>query len=102
MTKSETLQNPSKPAARHETDFDLWLACWTQEEIAEAVGVPRQTVDRVLPKTEDVQKWAKPAARLCQHDMDVRHEITFENGLCGPTGQRVGVDYGGTEPKERA
>ena len=31
-------------AARDRRIFDLWLACWTQAEIAEAVDAPQQTV----------------------------------------------------------
>ncbi|KKM80927.1 hypothetical protein LCGC14_1334960 [marine sediment metagenome] len=32
---------------------DLWLACYTQQEIAEAVGVPQQTVQGFIPKKDN-------------------------------------------------
>lgn len=51
-------------AARDKRIFDMWLACHTQEEIAEAVGASQSDVDRVLPKTADFPNWVKsnPAA----------------------------------------
>lgn len=48
--------------ARDKTIFDLWLACHTQEEIAEAVGCPRTTVEEVLTKTAVLPESSKPAA----------------------------------------
>ncbi|PKN24112.1 MAG: hypothetical protein CVU64_22905 [Deltaproteobacteria bacterium HGW-Deltaproteobacteria-21] len=42
--------------------FDLWLACHTQEEIAEICGCERSTVDHALRETADLPKSAKPAA----------------------------------------
>lgn len=47
---------------RKERIFGMWLACHTQEEIAEAVGVPRQTLDGLLPKMEELPNSAKVAA----------------------------------------
>lgn len=35
-------------AANHETDFELWLAGWTQQEIADAVGSKVQAVNESL------------------------------------------------------
>ena len=32
----------------NETIFDLWMACYTQEQIADTTGVPQQTVTRKL------------------------------------------------------
>jgi biotin operon repressor len=32
--------------------FNLWLACYTQEEIAEATGITRTGVERVLTQIE--------------------------------------------------
>lgn len=48
--------------ARDKRIFELWLACWTQEEIAEAVGVPRTTVEEVLTKSAELPESSKPAA----------------------------------------
>ena len=49
-------------AERDKRIFDLWLACWTQEQIAEEVGAPRQIVQEILPKMAELPKSAKPAA----------------------------------------
>jgi len=47
--------------ARNKRIFDLWLACYTQEEIAEIVGWPRRTITRWLsfgqnPESEEMAK----------------------------------------------
>lgn len=34
--------------SRNKRIFDLWLACWTQQEIADELGCPRKTVDDVI------------------------------------------------------
>lgn len=39
--------------------FEMWLACYTQEEIGEMVGIPQQTLAdqlKELPKMENLQK----------------------------------------------
>lgn len=52
--------------------FDLWLACWTQEEIAEAVGVEKQRVGEVIcPDLASLPKADKAAAEHAV-DFDVR------------------------------
>ena len=48
--------------------LDLWLACWTSDEIATEVGLTRQAVDAVLQKTADLPEVAKHA------DFDTPHE----------------------------
>ena len=35
---------PLRTPARRERAFDLWLSCHTQDEVAEALYMPRQTV----------------------------------------------------------
>jgi hypothetical protein len=40
----------------------MCLACYTQDEIAAAVGLTHQAVDAVLQKTADLPEIAKPAA----------------------------------------
>src|SRR6516164_4721822 len=40
--------------------FSLWLACHTEEQIAEAVGMPRDTVHSVLLKYGDFRFSTKP------------------------------------------
>jgi hypothetical protein len=47
--------------ARDKRIRELWMACWTQGEIAEAVDAPRESVRDVLAKLEDVQNSPKPA-----------------------------------------
>lgn len=42
--------------------FDLWLACCTQEEIAEECGCERSAVDHVLRETAKLPDGAKPPA----------------------------------------
>ena len=36
--------------ARNKRIFDLWMACYTQEEIAEREGVKQQAIDQILQK----------------------------------------------------
>ena len=56
--------------ARDKRIFELWLACFTQEEIAAEVGCDRHNVDNLLRKSADVPKTQNPAA-LHQADFDV-------------------------------
>lgn len=49
--------------ARNKRIFEMWLACYTQEEIAEAVGVTDQTVANVISlKTANLPELEKAAA----------------------------------------
>ena len=62
----------------------MWLACHTQQEIADAVGAPRQTItDQLdeLPKLEELPKSAKLSAL---------HEDAAEPEA--GRGERLGVD----------
>jgi hypothetical protein len=52
--------------------FSLWLACHTQEEIAEEVGVPQRTVADVLAESAELPDSLKPIAD---------HLIDFEVSL---------------------
>jgi transcriptional regulator with XRE-family HTH domain len=45
-------------AARDKRIFELWLACRTQEEIAEQEGITKETVSQIIP---DLQKSDKPS-----------------------------------------
>lgn len=47
---------------RNQRIFDLWLACWTQEAIAEDVGESIGKVNEVCRKSEELQKSDKSAA----------------------------------------
>ncbi|MCH8313945.1 MAG: hypothetical protein IID17_13275 [Nitrospinae bacterium] len=42
--------------------FALWLACYTQEEIAGMMDCERSTVDHVLRESAELPKSAKPYA----------------------------------------
>ena len=48
--------------ARDKRIFDLWLACWTVEEIAADVGVHKDTVSEVCRKTAELPKSDKSSA----------------------------------------
>lgn len=48
--------------ARDKRIFDLWLACWTFDEIANDVGVTKETVSTVCQKMAELPKSDKPAA----------------------------------------
>jgi hypothetical protein len=39
---------------------DLWFACATQEQIAEAVGMPRTTIEGILTESEKFRFPSKP------------------------------------------
>jgi hypothetical protein len=39
LWRTATARKITSPEARDKRIFDLWLACWTQEEIAEMVGM---------------------------------------------------------------
>ena len=41
---------------------DMWLACHTQEEIAEAENIPRSTVETILTESANLPESSKPAA----------------------------------------
>jgi hypothetical protein len=56
--------------ARNTRTFELWLACYTQEEIAETIGVTKETVSEIISqKTADLPESDKPHA-LHQVDFD--------------------------------
>lgn len=75
--------------------FELWLACHTQEEIAEAVGCSRQTVDIVLPKMDKCLELAKPA--------HLHQDEAFEPPIYNVWRQKSKSDdvkhFGNTEPR---
>ncbi len=49
--------------ARDKQIFDMWLACHTQQEIADTVGCTKETVSEIVcQKTEKLQKSDKPSA----------------------------------------
>jgi hypothetical protein len=47
----------------------MWLACYTQQEIADAEGMDHSAVSRILCEVAELPKSTKPAAN---------HEIDFD------------------------
>ena len=56
--------------ARNRRIFEMWLACYTQQEIADAVGIPRKTVDDTFGEFGDVSKLAKSDQSAAEHATD--------------------------------
>jgi len=46
--------------ARDKRIFELWMACWTQDAIAEAEGVSQKEVSLVLEEMAELPKGIKP------------------------------------------
>ena len=61
--------------ARNRRIFEMWMACHTQDQIAEAVGCSRQNVDRVLPEMASLPKLAKSDAAAADHATDFEPPI---------------------------
>ena len=58
--------------ARNKRIFDLWLACWTQEEIAERENVDQKTVDNIVSGImEELPKFLKVLADHADPDFQV-------------------------------
>ena len=56
--------------ARNKRIFDMWLACYTQQEIAEAIGIPRKTVDDTFGESGEIAKLAKTDQLSAEHATD--------------------------------
>jgi len=79
--------------ARDKRIFDLWLACHTQEEIADRLDCDRYDVDNFLRKSADLPEYAKPAAN---------HQIDFEPPLYNvwqPNERTDPVHFGDSDPR---
>ena len=55
---------------RRERIFDLWLACWTQQAIAEEVGVDQDTVSAELQDLRKMETLPKSVKSAIQHADD--------------------------------
>ncbi len=56
--------------ARDRKIFDLWLACWTQQEIATEVGCSAGEVSAITSETADLPKLTKPDRASAEHAVD--------------------------------
>jgi hypothetical protein len=50
--------------------FDLWMQCWTQEQIAEAVGITREAITKILVEMAGLPKLPKTAQAAAEHATD--------------------------------
>jgi hypothetical protein len=57
-------------AARDRRIFDLWLACWTNEEIGEACGCDEKTVRSVIGETAGLPNLRQPDRAAAEHAVD--------------------------------
>lgn len=57
-------------AKRDTKIFDLWLACHTQQEIADAVGCPRKTIDDQIASFGETVPRNQSAKSLAEHATD--------------------------------
>jgi len=59
-------------AARNKRIFDLWLACWTQQEIADDVGMTRATLstDESFAEIGNIAKLSKTDQSAADHATD--------------------------------
>jgi DNA-binding XRE family transcriptional regulator len=55
---------------RKQRIFDLWLAGWTQQEIADAVGVPRQSLDETFAENGNIANLGKSQQSAADHATD--------------------------------
>jgi hypothetical protein len=51
--------------------FNLWLACYTQEEITEKEGLTQQAVDEIIQKMAELPEFVKSPAALHQVDFEI-------------------------------
>jgi hypothetical protein len=56
--------------ARNQRIFNLWLACWSLEEIAEREGLTKQAVDLIRQETAELPKLDKPSRASADHATD--------------------------------
>jgi predicted transcriptional regulator len=64
-------------AKRDRRIFSQWLACYTQEEIAEKEGMPQETVRNIVAEFSQIGSLADSAKLAALHQVDF--EIPFTN-----------------------
>ena len=58
--------------ARNQRIFEKWLACWTQEEIAEAENLTQRAVSDVIEEVATLPKLLKPDKAAAEHATDFK------------------------------
>lgn len=81
--------------ARKQRIFDLWLAGWTQQEIADAVGLTKQAVDLVCQEVADLPKLDKHQQSAADHATDF--EIPIYNVWKQQTKSEGSSHFGNSE-----
>jgi hypothetical protein len=56
--------------ARNKRIFDLWLACWTNQDIADDCGCSEPTVRDVIAESADLPKLRKQDIAAAEHATD--------------------------------
>ena len=59
-------------AARDKKIFDLWMQCYTQQEIADVVGETRDNISKILGNSETLPELPKPAKASAGHATDFK------------------------------
>lgn len=77
--------------------FDMWLACHTQEAIADAVGIPQESVRNSLSQNGNLADLAKPALAAAEHATDF--EPPIYNIWKQQTKSEGSKHYGNTEAR---
>lgn len=61
--------------ARNRRIFEMWMACYTQQEIADAVGMTNQQVSQITAELPEIGKLAKTDAAAAEHATDFEPPI---------------------------
>lgn len=70
--------------ARNKRIFNLWMACYTQEEIAERCECERTTVESILTKMAELPKSSKPIAEhLTDFDIPIYNVWKWQEKTLG-------------------
>jgi hypothetical protein len=62
-------------AERDRRIFEMWMQCYTQEEIAEAVGIPQRTVADNISGNGNIAEFAKTDRAAAEHATDFEPPI---------------------------
>ena len=76
-TVREWLSRMDKDAkeARNQRIFEMWMACYTQQEIADVVGMTNQQVSQITAELPEIGKLAKTAQAAAEHATDFEPPI---------------------------